>query len=80
MTVTVLFFGHYRDFVGDEMRLITEQGATLQILLAQLSASDSRLDTLIQICRFAVNEQYASLETPLSDGDTVAVLPPMSGG
>jgi molybdopterin converting factor subunit 1 len=80
MTITILFFGHYRDFVGDEMRLTVEQGATLQTLFAQLSASDARFATLTQICRFAVNEEYASLETPLNDGDTVAVLPPMSGG
>ncbi len=28
----------------------------------------------------AVNEDYARMTTPLSDGDEVAFLPPVSGG
>ncbi len=80
MIVTVLFFGHYRDIAGEELRVEAETGATLQTLLTQLGAKDSRLSNLSRICRFAVNEEYAPLETVLSEGDTVAVLPPMSGG
>lgn len=80
MTVTILFFGHYRDIVGDELHVIVESGATLETLLTQISANDTRLSNLSRLCRFAVNEEYAPLETVLSNGDTVAVLPPMSGG
>jgi molybdopterin synthase catalytic subunit/molybdopterin converting factor small subunit len=29
---------------------------------------------------YAVNKEYASKETPLADGDTVALIPPVSGG
>lgn len=30
--------------------------------------------------RFAVNQSFATRETPLQDGDEIAVLPPVSGG
>ena len=33
-----------------------------------------------QRVRFAVNQAYASLNTPLHDGDEVACIPPVGGG
>ena len=55
-------------------RVLYDPGRTIA------GANDPRLSSLSRICRFAVNEEYAPLETTLADGDTVAVLPPMSGG
>jgi molybdopterin synthase sulfur carrier subunit len=30
--------------------------------------------------RVAINQQFASADTPLADGDELAFLPPISGG
>jgi molybdopterin synthase sulfur carrier subunit len=81
MTVSVLFFGHYSDYFGGEPLSVTlPEGATVCDLAQTLAERDPRLSNLAAHCRFAVAEEYASLDQPLQDNDTVAVLPPMSGG
>ena len=81
MKITVYFFGHYSDYFGGEpLTVQLEDGASVQDLALALAQQDSRLASLERSCRFAVEEEYATLNTPLFHGATVAVLPPMSGG
>jgi molybdopterin converting factor subunit 1 len=80
MTVLVLFFGHWRDIAGASQTVILPNAATVEMLVGQLMQKDARLSQLLPTCRFAVNEEFAPLETVLAEGDVVAVLPPMSGG
>ena len=81
MKVTVLLFGHYSDyFQGQPIELDLPAGAIVDDVVRALAKRDPRLADLKRFCRFAVNEDYAAPETALSDGCTVAVLPPMSGG
>lgn len=81
MTVSVLFFGHYSDyFNGKPLSVTLPAGATVRDLAQTLAKHDTRLSNLAAHCRFAVAEEYASLDQPLHDNDTAAVLPPMSGG
>ncbi len=81
MTINVLFFGHYSDYSNDEPFAITlADSATVRDLAQALAERDTRLSNLASHCRFAVNEEYASLDQLLQEGSTVAVLPPMSGG
>ena len=79
--VKVLFFGAARDAVGQsEVELELNQEATSATAFAQL------LETYPNLARFgpsllvAVNQEYARVETPLKNGDEVAVFPPVSGG
>ena len=81
MKVTVLLFGHYSDYCyGQPLELEMPAEATVQDVSQALAERDSRLADLKRFCRFAVNEEYAPLNTTLTEGCTVAVLPPMSGG
>src|SRR5579871_1043253 len=81
MMVTVQFFGHYRDFMGEEpLAVCMPVGAVVRQLAALLEERDSRLAGLERHCRFAVNEEYADADQALLEGNTIAVLPPMSGG
>ncbi|HZT40769.1 MAG TPA: deoxyribonuclease IV [Chthonomonadaceae bacterium] len=81
MMVTVQFFGHYRDFMGEEpLAVCLPVGAEVRKLAAHLEERDGRLAGLERHCRFAINEEYADPDQVLMEGNTVAVLPPMSGG
>ncbi|HZO87011.1 MAG TPA: deoxyribonuclease IV [Chthonomonadaceae bacterium] len=81
MNVTVYLFGHYSDYLGSEPLEITlPSGATGRDLAALLVERDSRLADLASYCRCAINEEYADLDTALTEGCTVAFIPPMSGG
>lgn len=55
-------------------------GATVGQLRHQLAAAIPGLAPLMNQILIAVNSDYASDQNPLSDGDEVACIPPVSGG
>lgn len=80
MRVRTLLFATYRDMAGAEsLDLELPSGATAGDLVNRLRARQG-LERLPAEPALAVNEVYASLSTPLSDGDEVALLPPVAGG
>lgn len=73
----VMFFAHLRDAVGEESVGVDLTGKTIAEAKAILSEQYGvNLDTVMA----AVNEEFASDEDVLSDGDVVAFIPPVSGG
>ena len=67
-------FARYRALLGfSELEL--PLAPTLGDLLA-----DPRLANLPQDALLAVNQTFADRATPLTDGDEVALMPPVSGG
>jgi molybdopterin converting factor subunit 1 len=80
MQIRTLFFASYRDLAGaDALDLELPAGATARDLVDRLRSRDG-LDRLPAEPALAVNEEHAPLSTPLSDGDEVALLPPVAGG
>ena len=81
MTVRALFFGHWRDRAGaGELPLALPEGATVADAALALAESNSKLAGILERVRVAVGEEFATPAAPLKDGDTLAFLPPMSGG
>lgn len=81
MRVTVLTFGMLRDLPGqipDSIDL--PSGATVADLLAHCRKCRSESADLWSSVAVAVNREYAPATHALSDGDEVALLPPVSGG
>ncbi|MCS6775807.1 MAG: deoxyribonuclease IV [Chloroherpetonaceae bacterium] len=78
--VTVLFFGHYRDYYPAPCVLMVPYGATVRELAEQLAAQDVRLSDLLQYCRFAMDTEYVTPDSALVSDCELAVLPPVSGG
>ena len=79
--INALLFGQAREWVGSSnLDLTLEAPATVESAFVVLKAQHPRLAGMERSLLFAVNEEYASLSHPLSDGDRLAVLPPVSGG
>lgn len=80
MLIKVKFFAALRERAnrsGMELRL--PKKATVADLLKDIGAMLND-DTLLATCVVAVNNEYAAPQRVLRDGDTVAIIPPVSGG
>ena len=81
MEITVRYFAVHRDITGQsEERLALEPGATVASLWELLVGRYPRLLGYSGRLLYAVNQEFATLATELSDGDEVAFIPPVSGG
>ncbi|MCY4399539.1 MAG: MoaD/ThiS family protein [Gemmatimonadetes bacterium] len=81
MEVTVLLFAAHRELVGaHDMVVSLPDGATVRTLLVELRGRGGNWADLPLHGAVAVNRKYADGETVLSDGDEVALIPPVAGG
>ena len=81
MRVTIRLFARLRDIVGaSELTREVPDDATAAAVWDALVAAHPDLEAYGAAMSIAVNEEYARRETPLSEGDEVAFLPPVSGG
>jgi len=79
MNVRVRLFALVREAVGTREETVEiAAGTTVGELWQQYVARAARLANL-QVA-FAVNHTYVSGDHPLHEGDTVAFIPPVSGG
>src|SRR5688572_2870181 len=79
--VRVLFFGAARDAVGQE-QIEVELGSPIDAdgARAKLLSDYPSLQRFGNSLLFAVNQQYAQSDREISEGDELAVFPPVSGG
>ena len=79
--IRVLFFGMLRDITGlSEEQLEVDSGTTVGGVFAHYAAHFPRLGEMSKSLVLAANEQFATPDHVLSEGDEVAFLPPVSGG
>ncbi len=83
MKIGVRLFAMLRELAGVErLELPVPPGSTVRGLVGALGAARPALAAPLGERRIlvVVNERYADLDTPLREGDEVALLPPVSGG
>ena len=81
MRVQVLFFGQLKDLTGRSAETLPlGDRATLRDVLQHYSDKYPSIHKLSPSLALSVNQEYASADTSLRDGDEVALLPPVSGG
>ncbi|MBA3534970.1 MAG: molybdenum cofactor biosynthesis protein MoaE [Ardenticatenales bacterium] len=81
MIINVRLFAGYREAVGAKTVTVeVAEGATLGDVWAVLAARHERLRPFSASVVGSVNAEYAPLDTPLTEGDEVAFLPPVAGG
>lgn len=81
MNVQLLFFAVLRDITGkSEAHLTIEPGTTPRQVWEQLRATHPQLAIWTSPPMTAINEEYASPDAVLNDGDELAFIPPVAGG
>ena len=81
MKVKVRFFAHCREIAGRElMEVELREGSTGAELWRSLGEQFHKFKELSSIVALAVNEEYVNTNVLLKDGDTISLIPPVSGG
>jgi len=77
----VLFFAQAKDAAdAAELEMKISNGAGVEEIWDKLVAEKPKLAAFRKTTRLARNGEYADAETKFSDGDEVALIPPVSGG
>jgi molybdopterin converting factor small subunit len=81
MRIQVRAFAALRELLpASSFELDMPPGACCDTVCARLTRDFAAIQPIIDHCLLAVNGQYAARDLPLSDGDELALLPPVSGG
>jgi MoaE-MoaD fusion protein len=81
MRVHVLFFGQLKEITGvSEEDAELSEGARVEDLFERYGRRFPKLAEFRASIAASVNQEYAGWRAPLSTGDEVAFLPPVSGG
>lgn len=77
MVVQVKLFAHLRERIGFNQRSVEISSPTTVAGIWQLLTGEDELPNNVLV---AVNFSYGRSETPVNDGDEVALFPPVTGG
>jgi molybdopterin converting factor subunit 1 len=81
LRVNVLFFGRVRELLAiDEESVEIANGATLADLFDLYAGRFPQLAAFRASLVASRNQEFAAWDTPLAGNDTIAFLPPVSGG
>tara|TARA_B100000686_G_C16497451_1_gene815291 strand:+ start:392 stop:646 length:255 start_codon:yes stop_codon:yes gene_type:complete len=81
--ITLKFFASLRSITGkEEDRLEINNSITIDQLSDSISETSPKMGEMIREKKvmISVNQEMASIDTIIHDGDEVAFLPPFSGG
>jgi molybdopterin converting factor subunit 1 len=79
--VTVLLFGACREAAGvSEIDCRLDVPATAAGAWVEIKSRYPALERFERSALIAINEEHATIQQPLKDGDTLAIFPPVSGG
>ncbi|HYL26590.1 MAG TPA: MoaD/ThiS family protein [Candidatus Nitrosotalea sp.] len=81
MRIRVLVFARLREILGEsDAKLELPEGARIEDAWTALAAGHPALRAERSSTRAARNGRLADFETALTDGDELALLPPVGGG
>jgi len=82
MPIVVLYFAALKELVGtgEEQLSLPEGCRTVSAALEHLEGLHPELRAHRSSVRLALNESFVSGDPTLSAGDTLALIPPVSGG
>jgi molybdopterin converting factor subunit 1 len=79
--ITILYFAHLAERAGTREERIELMGdATAGSVRKFVANLHPRLGDALGTCRVAVDEEFSDDDAVVRDGQTVAFIPPVSGG
>ena len=83
--INCVYFAWVREGIGCETESIAPPPDCLKVgdlilWLRGQSSGHERVLSDLSALRFAINLDHASLESPICDGDELAIFPPITGG
>lgn len=81
MRVRVLYFAVVRERLGrDDEEIELPAAADVAAAWRELERRHPELSSLRPVVKLAVNEEFATADRALADGDVIALIPPVAGG
>ena len=81
MTITVRLFASLRDRAGvSQLTLDIPEKSTIAEAIKELRHRIPAVADHLNNIAYALNHSYTQANTPLQDGDELALIPPVSGG
>ena len=81
MQIQVKYFAFFRERLGRSSdQIVLPESATVSDLLDYLHTNWPQLANGLKSSQVSVNLEFVRPETRLSEGDEVALIPPVSGG
>ncbi|MCF6289053.1 MAG: MoaD/ThiS family protein [Proteobacteria bacterium] len=77
--IKILFFGKLKDTWNTSCLSRTTQCDTIELLYTELLNSANEVPHKASI-KVAINDEFTDWDAAICDGDTIAFLPPASGG
>lgn len=77
--IKVRYFAGFRERAGVEVEELTLDAATAREVFEQLRQRLGSSEPLGH-CKVAINDEMAAWDSPVRDGDTVLLFPPVAGG
>ena len=81
MQCQVLLFAQLAQAIGkDRITIELSNGSTVNDALTKLAQEHEIIAQMRNSIAVAINEQYCNANTEIKDGNTIALIPPVSGG
>ena len=78
-TITVRYFAMFRENAGVDEETLTLEAATAADVFAATRDKHGSSEPLGH-CKVAINDVMADWDSPVSDGDSLLLFPPVAGG
>ena len=77
--MTIEVFAVLKDYFDKEFQL-QSSAKNIAELKQQLTAEKPEAANVLELCRFAVRDEFVDQNYPITTHDTISIIPPSSGG